>query len=350
MKNKLLVVLLCLTLIALPLFSACVAQGEVIELSTANFWPASHFINTKIIPSWIDEVEEATNGRVNITNYPGQTLLKASETYDGVVSGIADIGCSCFAYTRGRFPLMEAFELPGIPYNNAQVVAATVRDCIEEFEPEELSDTKVLFIFGTGPGCIWSKEPIHNLDDLEGLIIRGTGLSGKAIEALGAVPSDMPQPDVYDALSKGIVDGNLSPPEVLRDWNQADVVDYITVTPPIYQTLFFYVMNLDKWNSLPSDIQDAFDEVNDGFWIEAASMYDDEQVGSIDYAVDEKGCQLITLSDEEKAAWLDKVTPIQDDFVAEMVELELPGQELLNRIKTLVSQYNEEYPSSCYIK
>ena len=39
-------------------------------------------------------------------------MTPAAQIYDGVVKGISDIGFSCFAYTRGKFPLTEVIDLP----------------------------------------------------------------------------------------------------------------------------------------------------------------------------------------------------------------------------------------------
>ena len=64
-----------------------------------------------------------------MTPFPGGTLTKAPQVYDGVVTGISDMGNSCFAYTRGRFPVTAALDLP-LGYPNGRVasqVASTTR-------------------------------------------------------------------------------------------------------------------------------------------------------------------------------------------------------------------------------
>ena len=66
-------------------------------------------------------------------------------------------------------------------------------------------------VFTTGPGHLLTRVPIRNLEDLKGVEIRATGLSAKTLQILGAVPVAMAQPETYEALSRGIVKGNLSP-------------------------------------------------------------------------------------------------------------------------------------------
>ncbi len=95
-------------------------KSDTVELKLAHFFPSTHPAETQLIQPWAKAVEEATGGKVKIVSYPGETLLKADGVYDGVVTGIADIGLSCFSYTRGVFPVLEAFELPGVIYNRWQ--------------------------------------------------------------------------------------------------------------------------------------------------------------------------------------------------------------------------------------
>ena len=119
---------------------------QQIELKLAHFWPASHPAETDLVQPWAAEVEKATDGRVKITSYPGETLLKAADIYGGVKDGIADIGISCFSYTRGNFPVSEVFELPGITYNNSKVASMTAWEGIKQLDPAEVQDTHLLMI------------------------------------------------------------------------------------------------------------------------------------------------------------------------------------------------------------
>jgi len=355
MRNKLLFVFLMLALVSLPLLAACAAPAPApaptpapapeppIELSLAHFWPPAHFLHTEQVPGWVADIEAAANGRVKITTYPGSTLLKGPETYDGVVKGVADIGVSVFAYTRGRFPVLEAWELPGIPYANAATAAVVAMEGYKKFKPAELNDTRVMYLFATGPGHMWTKEPVRNLDDLQGMRIRATGLSAKSLEALGATPEAMSQGDATEALMKGVVDGNLSPTEVLLGFKQAEHVKYITMTPFIYNTLFFCVMNLEKWNSLPPDVQKAFDQVNAKWAERAGNIWDSHMQEGLDYGVKDSGMEVIELSAEETAKWKDLLTPLHDNYIADMTAKGLNGKEFLDWVLEAGEKYSQQY-------
>ncbi|WP_313885499.1 TRAP transporter substrate-binding protein [Desulfallas sp. Bu1-1] len=319
-------------------------QPATVELKLAHFFPSTHPAETELIQPWARAIEEATGGQVKITSYPGETLLKADAIYDGVVTGIADIGLSCFSYTRGRFPVLEVFELPGITYNNSKVASKVAWEGIKKLNPEEVQDTKLMMVLTTGPGDLFTKVPVRSLDDLKGLEVRATGLSAKTLEALGATPVAMPQSEAYEALAKGVVKGNLSPVEVLKGWKHAEVTDYLTRTPFLYNTLFFITMNLDKWNALSPEVQQAIEKVNEKYFEEVAmGLWDKQNEAALKWAVEETGMKVINLSDEETQRWIKLVEPIQEEFVAKMDAKGLNGREILNTVKELADKYNQEY-------
>ncbi|MEN6350277.1 MAG: TRAP transporter substrate-binding protein [Syntrophomonas sp.] len=319
-------------------------QKETIELKLAHFWPATHPIEMQLVQPWAKAIEEATNGQVKITSYPGETLLKANDIYDGVVKGIADVGISCFAYSKGRFPVCEVFELPGITYTSSKSASQVAWQGIQELNPQETQDTKLLMVLTTGPGDLYSKSPIRNLEDLKGQEIRATGISANTLKQLGATPVNMPQSEVYEALSKGMVKGNLGPDEVLKGWKQAEVTKYITKAPFLYNTLFFVTMNEDKWNSLSPELQKTIEQVNKKYFEEVAiGLWDKQNEEALKWATEQKGMEVITLSDTETSKWKELVKPVQQAYIDNVNKQGQNGQEIIDKVKALADKYNKEY-------
>ena len=317
-----------------------VDDGRVYEVTLAHFFPAVHPAETELVQGWAAELEEASGGRIKIISYPGETLLKSAEIYEGVVSGIADIGLSAFFYTRGRFPVLEAFELPGIVYESSYAASKVAWEGIKELDPEEVQDTKLMFVLATGPGDLFTTKPVRTLADLQGMKIRAAGLSADTLALLGASPEAMPQPEAYEALARGIVEGNLAPAEVLQGWRHAEVTDYLTRTPFLYNAVFFVTMNQQKWDELPPALQEIMLEVNELFFEQvAASLWDSQNDRAVEWAIEETGQEVITLSEEERAAWIERVLPIQEDFVERMNQLGFDGEFILTTVKHLADRY-----------
>ena len=127
-------------------------QAEPIKLTYANFPPAPTFPCVQM-ERWKKEVEKRTNGKVAVQTFPGGTLLKAKAMMDGVISGVADIGCLCMAYQPGRFSITNATALPlGLP--NSEVGSLTLWDLYNKYQPKGFAKVKVLTMFTTAPSNI----------------------------------------------------------------------------------------------------------------------------------------------------------------------------------------------------
>ena len=342
MARILSVVILC-TLVLISLSSTALGETKkTYQFSLAHFFPGTHPAETVFVQGWIQAIDEATDGQVKITSYPGETLLKAPDIYNGVVQGIADIGLSCFSYTRGRFPVLEAFELPGIQYANSKSASMVAWKGITALNPAEVQDTHLMMVICTGPGDLFTKKPVRSLADLQGMQIRATGLSATTISLLGGAPVAMSQAETYESLQKGVVEGNLSPDEVLKGWKHAEVTQYITLTPFLYNTLFFVTFNQDTWDSMPQELQDKVTAATEKFHEEVGiGLWDMQNAPAMDYAVNEMNMEVITLPEEEAALWIEKVQPLQDEYTKNVADL--VDRDVIAFIKELAQKYNLMY-------
>ncbi len=302
-------------------------QAKPIELSYSIFFPAPHK-NTVLATEWAKEIEKRTDGKVKITLFPGGTLTPADKCYDGVVKGISDIGMSVLGYTRGKFPLTEVIDLP-LGYKKGIAATKLINEYYNEFKPKEFDEVKVMYFHAHGPGILHSKKPVNKLDDLKGMKIRSTGLSAKVVSALGGTPVAMPMGETYDALSRGLVEGSMAPMESLQGWKWGEVVKSTTEDfGAAYTTGFFVVMNKDKWNALSPDLQEVIGKVNEE-WIEkTGNLWDQIDQSGKEYAL-KLGNQVISLPKEEDERWAKAVKPVLDDYVKNMKEKGLPGEEAL---------------------
>jgi TRAP-type C4-dicarboxylate transport system substrate-binding protein len=326
-------------------FNAGTAEGKTVTLSFAHMFGPSHFMATEVYTQWVEEVEKASKGYLKINLFPVNTLLGAAEMYDGVVSGTADIGSSSNGYTRGRFPVMEGFELPGIYFGSATATVAGAWEGYKKFKPKEYMDTKLMWLYSAGPGSLYTKKKVSSLAELEGMRIRATGNTAKSIKALGAVPVAMPMPDVYEALAKGVVEGQIGPPEVLKGWKQAEVTKYITNLPPVYNSIMWTAMNLKTWNSLPKDVQMAIEEINEGFSVRAGKIWDSHQYsGGIEYGIKEYGMEIVKWPEADMKKAMALMQPLHADYVDRMNKKGLPGQEILDFVIERAAINSKKYP------
>ncbi len=310
--------------------------AEVIKLSYSIFFPPTH-VQCIAATNWASEIQKRTGGRVQITVYPAGSLSKADQCYEGVVKGISDLGMSCFAYTRGRFPLLEGLDLP-VGYPNGMTATRIANAMVQKYQPAELSDVKVLYVHAHGPGILASKKPVKSLADMKGLRVRATGLSAKIVEALGGTPVAMSQPETYEALSKGVVEATLCPIETLKGWKQGETIEYVVDSSAVgYTTAMFVVMNKDKWAKLPPDIQKVFSEVSQEWVAKHGEAWDEADQAGREFVTQLKR-QFISLPEAEQQQWKTAVKPILDSFVAGCKEKNLPGEALLADIQAEIAK------------
>ena len=338
MKKQLIAFMLIFCIgLAFGILGPVTAEAASIKLTYSNFFPPGH-IQSKLAEAWCKEVEKRTNGQVVVEYFPGQTLTKAKQVYDGVVEGISDMGFSVLAYTRGRFPVMAAVDLP-LGYTSGTVATQVINAVYTKFQPKELMDTQVMYLHAHGPGLIHTKsKPVRKMEDMKGLKFRGHGTSALVVKALGGTPVPKPMPETYQMLQKGVVDGAVYPFEANKGWKLGEVTRYCTADfTAAYTTSFFVVMNKDKWNSISAANQKIIEQINMEWIDKHAEAWDTSDAKGIVFFLNQGG-QIIGLDAKEGERWKKAVAPIIEDYKANMNKKGFKGTEIVDfTIKTLNS-------------
>src|SRR4030043_528735 len=117
-------------------------------------------------------------------------------------------------------------------------------------------------------------------------------------------------PEVYEAISKGVIDGESSNFETLKTFRFAEVVKYETNIWQITNPYPFYVaMNKDSYKKLPADIKAIFDTLVGEFKEQYILMWNSIDYLGKEYGV-EKGVEFIDLLPTEAERWRAAVEPV----------------------------------------
>ncbi|MBN1567737.1 MAG: TRAP transporter substrate-binding protein [Acidobacteria bacterium] len=326
--------LLCLTLLVGP---ALPVDRTVIKLEFSSFTP-SHDKLSVMLEEWCRELDRRSNGRIRASFYPGGILTPAAQTYDSVITGIADIGFGPMGVTPGRFPLTEVIEQP-LGIESAVMMTRLSNAFFRAFRPREFDQVKVLFLLTASPGLLHTRRPVRRLEDLSGMKVRCLGgNAAKVLKALGAVPIVIPTGDTYDALRKGIVDGVVAAWDSLETLKWGEVLQYTTVS--CYAAVGspgFAVMNKARWNSLSPDLQEIIDGMSDEY-AEKLSRLWDEKDQNTKRKWKAKNHISIFLSPEEEKRWGNAVLPLYEGFVKEKAARGLAAEEALQFCKEWVNR------------
>ncbi|WP_026701970.1 TRAP transporter substrate-binding protein [Salibacterium aidingense] len=313
-------------------------NGETITLSYAFFAPESTFPAVQM-KKWSEELEKRTDGQVEVELFFGGSLLEANNMFDGVENETADIGLTATTYEPGRFPLLEISEMPS-DYPNSQVSSQVLNDLISEFEPVALDDFKLITSFATEPAYIQSKDRISSLEELSGKQLRISGGSTPVMEKLGAAPVGLSQAEVPEGLQTGVIEGNVSSREVLKDFKLAEMVKYVT-DYPLTVTSFVAIMNQDTWNSLPDYVKDVIDDLNHEMSIFTGQYLDEHVKEAMEWSKETEDLEVVSLSEEEKQKWDEALEEMQGLAVEDANAEGLPGDEYQEKLYELIEKYSE---------
>ena len=321
------------------------SKDKTVELAFATYMPEGDSSFTWATPLF-EAIEERTQGTVKVKVYAGETLLKGTEIADGVKNGVADFGMVATAYGLGTFPITYMMELPGVEYGSAKANSYAFRDWINELQPAELSDYKVMLVYCSGPGLILTADkPIKTVADFSGTQIRANSTLGKALEAYGAVPVSLPSSETYEAMRQGIVQGYAGLAAACMSYHLDEVSKYCVINEN-YQTGFELLMNKNVWESLSEGQQKAIDECCNEIWeTKACKFLGEVSEEGIDY-LKNAGVEINEFSDEDKAKMLDLTRGVLDAYVAEQDAAGLDASGAIAKFQELLAKYKDIYPTN----
>ncbi|MEM5583705.1 TRAP transporter substrate-binding protein [Roseibium sp. AS2] len=294
---------LALALAAAVGFSAQPVSAE--ELTVATFVPPQHHTNTVMFKWFGEELEKRSGGTLTMKLFPaGQLGAGPVQQYKRAVEGVADITFGVSAYTPALFPKTMLAILPGTP-ENADESTRRIWANFDEYLADEYTDVKVLAV-GTVAGNLWVGT--RNVSTMEGLkgakLVPYAAMTTPLVEALGAVPVQMPVTEMYTGISTGTIDSamasynNLTPP-----WNFWDVSTHVVENVPVNFAVTFAVMNKERYMGLSEEHRAIIDELAGlPMSLKLAESFDgaDERSKKM-IAEADKGYEWIVVSDDERA-------------------------------------------------
>ena len=314
------------------------ANAGSVSLNYANFPPAPTFPCVQM-ERWKTEVEKRSGGAVSVNTFPGGTLLGAKDMMDGVINGLADIGCICMAYQPGRFTITNATSLPlNIP--DAKTGSLVLLDLYNQYQPDAFKDVKVLTMFTTAPANIMSREPVKTLADLQGLDLRASGGAAQILKAWGANQVGMPMSSTPEALQKGVVKGLFSSLEVMKDLKFAEICKNVTMTDTVIYP-FAVIMNKSKWDALDDNVKQVMDGLSREQAEWTGKYMDDHVRESMEWSKANHQTNVIELTADQKKEWNAKLEPITKQWIETANEKGLPGDKIIEDINSLIQKHSE---------
>ncbi|MEB1806984.1 MAG: TRAP transporter substrate-binding protein DctP [Bacillaceae bacterium] len=245
---------------------------ETIVLRASSGLPSHHVWLESFVYGWMERVEEESNGRVQFDVFTGGELVTLGGEFDALKAGTIDIAIPVMhLYDPHHFPLSEITMIP-LTVSGTEVVNEAYHNLV--YSDRELQDGKTFYelemeanglkawAMNAGEGYVINTvgKQFSTPEDFRNARIRtGSRLSEMFITNVGATSISMPQTDSYDALSRGALDGNLMTVGDWMSWGFQDLIKYVLEGANIGHFTSVIGMTQEKWDSLPTDIQEIMD-------------------------------------------------------------------------------------------
>jgi TRAP-type C4-dicarboxylate transport system substrate-binding protein len=311
MKKTFVIIFLAAAFGILSLNSAL--AGEVTFKAVA-FIPKNHPLMSQTIV-WVDMINKELAGKVKINYIGGPEVIPGLQQVEAVRKGVIDIAFNPTAYYQNIFPEGGAFILSKYTPTEERKPGGFYDFMVKRHEK---INSRYIGRMLWMPFYLWPKEDVKTLDDLKGIKMRTSALYDRFMKALGIVPVTISAGDTYTALERGTVGGfgwpNMGPRQ--RGW--LEVVDNVIDLPFYGSNNITAVLNLDKWNKLPKDVQDQIIAVTTKF---EQSMFNhfvsatDKEWAELDKA----GVNRIKFSEAENKKYIDLAYQVEWDNLAKKV-------------------------------
>ena len=342
--KKVLFICLALMLLVPLILSGCDGDdrpGEKVVLREALMHPPTDYM-AKYTQTMANRFNARFPGEYEITVHPGGALMGMAESLDGVRTGMVEIG----QYPPGVFSNMDVrfttAEMPFL-YNNIEANIAACEEMLPVYSEmlEEKYNQKALALWTATSLDLLSKKPIRTLEDWEGLQVMAINPPCAAvITAFGGAAVSIDFPDAYVSLDKGVVEAGMYATTQMVEYSMWEVADYCV---PVYMVPTFIVsaINLDVWNDLPKDVQDALLEEHQKMANDLNALYEVLVTTNPD-TLASHGVEIYILPEDERDRWREAIQPWVDEKWAEM-------GDFAKKVQDIADEINERYPYIGYI-
>jgi TRAP-type C4-dicarboxylate transport system substrate-binding protein len=312
--------LLALGLLVCSLLPRPVTAQTPIVLKLSHFLGPTSFFELDFAQPWARELEARTNGKVRVEIYNAASPLGGVTAQAAQVkAGTVDIALGLRGAEGDRFPRSSIVELPFVVKDSESGSRVVWEFNKEGGFGDEYAGFKLLALTVHNPGLIHTaSKRVETLSEIKGLRFRAPNKAvAAALEQLGAVPMILQVNDVMPAVQSGRLDG------IVTNWGNPLVGfnDYMKFHTNIafYSSVFFVVMNKEKFDSLPQEVRAAIDALSNEALVSRFGLLWNKWDAPVRDGATGPGQEVITPTAAEMAEWRAGLRPVADKYLDGLV-------------------------------
>ncbi|MBE9605451.1 TRAP transporter substrate-binding protein [Acetobacteraceae bacterium H6797] len=222
----------------------------------ATAYPDGNF-HTQNIAKFIEDVQKASGGKVNIQLHSNAALLKMPEIRRGVQTGQVQLGEILLSAYGNEDPFFEVDGIPQLVTNHEQ--AKKLADLSRPYIEARLQKTGASLLYMTPwpPSGFYTNDPVTSLDYFKGKKLRTfSALTNRFANLIGATPTLVQQAEVPQAFATGVVNAMVTSAATGVDVQAWDFCKFFTPIGFTFTKNAIIVRSRD-FEALPAEVKTA---------------------------------------------------------------------------------------------
>ena len=288
---------------------AAQAQDKKVNLRISLWVPPSHPL-VQSVRDWAADMTKDSGGTITATLFPAEQLGKAFDHYDMARDGIADVTWVNPGYQPGRFPIVNAVQLPFMTANGKGGSAA-MDEWYAPLAATEMPDTHFCVAFISDPGTLHSKTKITLPEDVRGLKVRpAQETAAQMITTLGGTNVQASIAEARDIISRGVASA------ITDFWNSQFLFGINDVTKfhidvPLYTVAYVIPFNKATYDGMSAAQRAVVDAHCTPEWAERiATPWADFEHAGRDLTLKAPGHTVTALTPEQLGQWKAALAPV----------------------------------------
>jgi C4-dicarboxylate-binding protein DctP len=279
------------------------AQAKV-TMRLSHQLPTGHHMH-KVLVGFADGVKAESKGEVEVQIFPAEQAAKAAENHPAVARGGIESAASVNFQWGNTIPEMSVTVIPFLLTDLAKLKRWVGSDAQKMLDAkiEARGVKNIAWLYLTRQSIYTSnKAPIKAATDMKGLKVRGLNkLADQALVAVGAAPSALPGPEIYQALQTGVLDAGMTDVSAAVSRRYYEVQKFGTVSPS-FSVFFHLYVNPTWWNGLAPAHRAAIEKAARAAEVNAYDVTEATAAAAVGQ-LREKGMTVHVQTPEETAQW-----------------------------------------------
>ena len=302
--------------------------------------------------NFCDRVTKYSDGRIEVKFFPNGQLGGHDESFHAIQEGCLEIGVFSPYPTLipgGCVPNMTwiivNWDEMRLAYCQPDgILYRVMQDAFEEVGGH------LLFACSQGAyGLGNNKRPIRTVNDFTNMKLRVSASPGGVKTLInmgkgkGLMLETVPWGELYNALSRGVVDGCWTMWASLVEERHCEVLEYYSDLNFIWDSTYV-VMNKELWDGLSEDLKKAVTKASLETEAEILAIQEEAERKFVEKLKEREGFTITWLTPEERDALREAsdMAPMWEELCGEWLEKRYPGENMVKVIPAELQKIHEE--------